>query len=453
MKILYLDCFSGISGDMTLGALLELGLPLTLLEQELAKLGLAGYRLHAHPDRDGALAGMRLEVLLEPEETHAHPHGHHEHHHHHHDHHEHHHDHDHEHHDHDHEHDHHHEHEHDHHEHHEHEHHHHHEHPHRAWKDIRLLIQNAPLSPRVRTLSLRIFEKLALAEARMHALPVDDVQFHEVGAIDSIVDIVGVAIGLDALGIDRVEVSPLPSSTGLVRCAHGLLPLPAPATLELLRGFEVYDSGRKVELVTPTGAAIVAALAERCGGMPSFQIQAVGYGLGKRRGHAIPNALRAVIGVQGESSQHVQNLRELIRVLEASLDDLQPQLLPPLMEKLLQQGALDVTIFPVQMKKGRAGQVVQVLCSPEKESLLLETLFKESTTLGVRMLTMEREVLERSWEAVQTPWGTVRVKLGKWLGQTVNIMPEFEDCRTCAEKAGVPVKEVWQHALAHTSKQ
>jgi uncharacterized protein (TIGR00299 family) protein len=463
MKTLYLDCFAGISGDMTVGALIDLGLDLTVLERELRKLHLEGYRLEAERVEKRGLGATQFRVILtdashehladdEFEEVHEHTH----------------------------EHDHVHEHthtEHDHHEHdHEHEHHHDeaapHTHTHRALADILALIAASELSEQVKATASRIFTRLGEAEAKVHGVPVQEVHFHEVGGVDAIVDIVSSAIGLDQLGVQRVIASPLHLGGGFVKMAHGLYPIPAPATAQLIQGVPVYSTEAKGELVTPTGAAIVTTLASSFGPLPVMSIASVGYGAGTRE-RDFPNVLRAMLGETEASAeqtavraprdpnpqQHAvalsaegyQEGRAI--VIEANIDDMNPQLFEALSDQLLAAGALDVLLLPVQMKKQRPGVLLQVLSAPEKLNVVLDILFRESTTIGVRTYEVTRYMLQRESVPVTTRYGLVHVKVARQGDRVVNVAPEYEDCRVLAQQAHQPLKLVYAAALGAAAEQ
>ena len=429
MRILYLDCFSGISGDMTVGALLDLGVRLEDIVRYLNKLELTGFTVRSVDDRDGALAGTRFMVDIIPEDEppsvkeghfhapgplHAHekgqragtdhPHEHGP------------------------------------------------GHQHRTWRDIARILEASDLPERVGQNATRIFAALARAESRVHGIPEQEVAFHEVGAVDSIVDIVAVAAGLHLLDVDEVQCSPLPVGQGQVDCQHGTLPLPAPASLELLRGIPIRGTPRDVELVTPTGAAIVSALARRFGPLPAMVPERVGYGLGQRRGGQTPNVLRAVLGTTTDAPGATLP-RETVEVLEADIDDMNPQLYQPLMDRLFSLGVLDVTLTPLVMKKGRPGILVRVVCPPSLQSQVTRLLLEETTTLGVRYHTMERACVTRRIETVATRYGTVRVKLGVLEGRVINLMPEFEDCRAASVEHEVPVNAVHQEAIRQALNQ
>lgn len=385
MKIAYLDCFSGISGDMTLGALVDAGAPLDDIAAAVESLGLEGWRLEIDPDGvDPRVGGTR--VLVHAEEGHVH----------------------------------------------------------RTFRDIRAMIEAAALPAPVAERAVAVFAGLAEAEGKVHGQPPDSVHFHEVGAVDSIVDIVGAVAGLHLLGIERVVCSPLPLGGGTVRCRHGVIPIPAPATVELLRGCPTVPGEEQRELVTPTGAALARTLAGDFGPPPAMVLQTVGYGLGSTRGEGLPNALRILVGMDHDGGGIPQH-RAI--VLEANVDDLSPQFLGPLIERLLDAGALDATLTPVQMKKGRPGILVSVLCSPPERAILEELLFRETTTIGVRRHDVWRSCLSRRTETVSTPYGPIRVKISGVDDRDFNRMPEFEDCREAARTHGVTLLEVHQAAL------
>jgi uncharacterized protein (TIGR00299 family) protein len=424
-RLVYFDCASGAAGDMLLGALLDLGLPLEELRGELGKLPLSGWRIEAHKVHRAGLQATKAEVLVggrkeapggAPEHHHphspAHSHGHG----------------------------------------HDHEHGHEHEHEHaarehrgqgshgRSVRDILSLIARSGLEGEVKDQASALFRRLAEAEASVHGTTPEDVHFHEVGAVDAIVDVVGGVIGLRWLRADRFMASPLNVGTGTVAMSHGTYPVPPPATLRLVSGVPVYGAGQG-ELLTPTGALLLTGHATSYGPLPPVRPQAVGYGAGTRDTPDRPNVLRVIVGEEGGGGDRVL-------VLEAELDDMSPQLCGPLMDGLLAAGALDAYFTPVQMKKGRPGLLVSVLAEPARREALEELLFAETTTLGVRRQEWERTVLEREVVPVQTTYGPVGVKVGRRGGRLYNVQPEFEDCRRRAQERGVPIKEVWAAALA-----
>ena len=408
MRIAYLDCFSGISGDMFLGALVGGGVSAKLIEETVAALDI-GARLEISRVQRGGISATKVdvyaqgekdlprEVFWEQQQGHKHPHTHT------------------------------------------------HVHQHgRGLSEIRQIIAKAAVSEKAKATAIRIFEALGAAEAKIHNMSVDDVHFHEVGAVDAMVDIVCAAVGSEALGVDEWVCSPLNVGGGTVKCAHGTLPVPAPATVELLKDAPVFSSGPMVELVTPTGAAIVRTLVSRYASFPAMKIDKAGYGAGSRDFPEHPNVLRLTIG---EAAATAANPSETITVLEANLDDLSPQVLAYAIEQLLTAGAVDVFSVPAQMKKGRPGTLLTVLCKPGDADRLTKIVFSETTTLGVRRRDEQRQVLSRRWEQIETSWGPVRIKIGSMNGTVSNYAPEYEDCRALAETHRVPLKTVIQEAL------
>jgi uncharacterized protein (TIGR00299 family) protein len=385
MKTAYFDCFSGISGDMVLGALVDAGLDLARLEAELRRLALSGWTISAEKVRRGAIAATKVNVAST-------------------------------------------------------EHHH-----HRSLARILELIDSAGFEPCIAARARQIFERLGQAEAKVHGIPLEQVHFHEVGAVDAIIDIVGAAIGFDMLGLDDFAASPLNLGAGSVQTAHGLLPVPAPATAELVRGFACYSTGIQRELVTPTGAAILAALAAASGPMPPMTVEAVGCGAGTADLAEQPNVLRLFVG---ERAAHPAGWNDAVAVIEATVDDMNPQLYGYFTERALEAGALDVFSVAAQMKKNRPGQLVTVLAEPEAADRLIELIFRETTTLGVRLSEARRRTLEREWQTVETGFGPVRIKLARVNGRLLNAAPEYEDCRRIAREQGVPLKTVLAEALA-----
>jgi len=315
-------------------------------------------------------------------------------------------------------------------------------------KEIREIIRKSAISESAKNTAIKIFEALGAAEAKIHNSSIEEVHFHEVGAVDAMVDIVCAAIGAEALDVDQIVCSTLNVGGGTVKCAHGTFPVPAPATLELLQNAPVYSSGIDVELVTPTGAAIVRTLATRFGSFPAMKVQKIGYGAGTRdfAGHA--NVVRLSIGEsQTEMAANVSH--ETIAVLEANLDDLNPQVFGYVMDRLLQEGALDVFGIPVQMKKSRPGMLLTILVKPEDAARLTEIIFSETTTLGVRRRDESRQVLARKWITVTTKWGDVRLKIASMNGTVTNYAPEYDDCKRIAAEHQVPLKDVMQEAVQH----
>lgn len=316
----------------------------------------------------------------------------------------------------------------------------------RGLNEIRKIIAQASISDGAKTSAVAIFEALGAAEAKIHATDIETIHFHEVGAIDAMVDIVCAAVGAESLGVDEIVCSPLNVGGGTVKCAHGTLPVPAPATLELLKNAPVYSSGIQAELVTPTGAAIVKTLARRFAPFPRMSVEKIGYGAGTREfdGHA--NVVRLTIG-EAQANVSSDTSQDTITILEANIDDLNPQVFGYVMDRLLEEGALDAFGMPVQMKKNRPGMLLTVLCRNEDTAKLADIIFTETTTLGVRQREEKRRTLAREWVTVATRWGNVRLKIASMNGATTNYAPEFEDCRRIASEHHVPLKSVMQEAL------
>lgn len=378
MRLLYLDPIGGVSGDMLLGLLLDLGLPLADLEAGLRSLPLTGWQLESRRELRQGISGCRALVATTEE------------------------------------------------------------HHHRTWLQIDQMLAAAPLHPTVAALARRIFRRIGVAEAKVHGIALEQVHFHEVGALDSIVDIVGAAIGLHQLGIDQVISAPLPMSQGTVQCAHGAFPLPAPATVEILRGCPIRDGRCDKELVTPTGAAIVAEIANFAP-LPEMTLTAVGYGVGSRELADRPNLLRGLLGQATEQGDCDQ-----VCVLETHLDDANPEWLGALMEQLLQAGALDVGYSPLQMKKNRPGIRVTVIAPPHLAEPLSRLLLQQSSAIGVRRTLTERRKLRRQGATLITALGEAAVKLIYEGAQLLRITPEFESCRHLAEQCGQPLPEVYR---------
>ncbi len=382
-RLVYFDCASGASGDMLLGALVDLGLPLDQLRAELQKLPLRGYRLESRRVHRSGLHATKVDVVTE----HAH------------------------------------------------------DHPHRGVREILAMIETSGLDAKVQQKSSRLFRRLAEAEAAVHGMSPEDVHFHEVGAVDSIVDVVGGVIGLAWLRADRFVASPLNLGGGSVAMSHGTFPVPAPATARLVAGVPVYGAGDG-ELLTPTGALLVTGHATSYGPLPMVRPEHIGHGAGSRETQGRPNVLRVVVGEEDASAG------DRVLVLEAEVDDMPPQLLGPLIDRLLGAGALDAYFTPVQMKKNRPGVLITALCPPERREAIEGVLFSETTTLGVRRQEWERTVLEREVLSVETRYGPVGVKIARRAGRVVNAQPEFDDCQRAAEAHGVPVKEVLAAAIS-----
>ena len=382
-NIAYLDCHSGISGDMFLGALLDAGLSFDLLKQTLETLPVPGYQIAVEPFHDKGIRGSRFVVHLSKREQ-----------------------------------------------------------PVRHLLDIAALLQAATLTPGVRETALAIFQRLAEAEATVHGSTIEEVHFHEVGAIDSIVDILGAAIGIDALGISQLYASPLPLTSGHVKTSHGLLPVPAPATLEILRRVSApwKASSAEGELVTPTGAAILATLARF--ETPAIAIEQVGYGFGQKR-FPWPNCLRLCIGSATGRMGNPELDTDWVTVIESHIDNMSGELLGALMERLLSSGALDVSYTPLQMKKNRPATLVTVICTPEDGDRLAFELLRDTSTLGVRIQHMQRLKAQRAQETIETPLGPVLVKVKRLGAKVVSAAPEYEDCQRIARERNIPLAEVY----------
>ena len=385
MKHAYFDCFSGISGDMTLGALLDAGVPVDQLRAELHGLNLPGWELSAEKVWKNGMAATHAKVFAQDTTTH------------------------------------------------------------RSLSTILEIIEKSNLASGVKDRAAAIFRKLGEAEAAVHDVPLEKIHFHEVGAVDAIIDIVGACIGFSALGIESFACSALNVGGGTAKMAHGVLPVPAPATARLLLDKPTYSNGVQQELVTPTGAAIVATLCSHFGPQPPMSVSTIGYGAGTADLEGQPNVLRLMVGEAAEKRPAAES--ETIRVLEANLDDMNPQIYGYFLEKALAAGALDVFSTPVQMKKNRPGMLVTVLCKPEDEPKFHDMLFAETTTLGVRTYTAERRVLARQWDKVRTSFGEVRIKVARLNGHIQQASPEFEDCRKLAEAKNVPLQRVMDEAI------
>lgn len=421
MRVLYFDAFSGVSGDMTVGALLALGVDFDHLKAEIAKLPLSGYELrqswrHVHGIRackfDVEIA--RNGLGLGSEHEHGHHHGHAEH-----------------------------------------AHHPHATaaegeggHDHRSFRDIRAMIAGSALDAAVQQRAIAIFTTLAEAEGTVHGFAPDDVTFHEVGALDSIVDIVGTAIGLVALDIDHAYVSPLPLGSGLVRSQHGIIPVPGPATIELLRGYPVRVGDGNGEMVTPTGAAIVRALARPDAAPPLLQTERVGYGAGTKTWTDRPNILRLMMGTIAAPCA-----TEDMLIVETNIDDTNPELYDYVMEQLFAAGARDVWLSPAQMKKNRPGSTLHALVEPAQRDLIAGVMLRETSSIGVRSFTVQRTILPREEVQVDTEYGQVTVKIARAPGGALNVAPEYESCRQRARERGVPLKLVYQAALAAARRE
>jgi uncharacterized protein (TIGR00299 family) protein len=381
-RVLYIDCVGGAAGDMLLGALLHAGAERAAVERDLRGLGVDGLELRETRVTRHAIACTHATVHAAAGQ------------------------------------------------------------PARHWRSIRAQIDDAGFPARVRERAQEAFRRLAHAEARMHATDPESVHFHEVGAVDAIGEVCGVALALEQLGVDRVVCSPLPVGRGFVKAAHGRLPLPAPATLELLRGAPLHGVEADGELVTPTGAALIAALASAFGPLPAMRLEAVGYGAGTRDAQERPNVVRAIVGAEEPASARAVSL------IEANLDDLLPELAPDAAAACFAAGALDVWTAPAQMKHGRPGFVLSALARPDDEHAVATAMLRETSTLGVRIARLDRIELQRESRTVEVAGEPVRVKVGRLGGEVVNLAPEHADCERAARITGDPVKTVWARALA-----
>ncbi|SDE13832.1 nickel pincer cofactor biosynthesis protein LarC [Sporomusa acidovorans] len=391
MKAIYLDCFSGISGNMMIGALLDAGLPSEYLRAELAKLPVTAYKLI---DKEVIKRGIKARYFnVEARQWFQ---------------------------------------------------------PSRNLRDIHKIISESSLTDTVKEKAITIFNRLGAAEAKVHGVPESKIHFHEVGAIDSIVDIVGIAIGLEYLGIERIFTSELHVGSGYVKCSHGRMPIPAPATAELLKGIPFYSEGVKGELVTPTGAAVVACLAEACGPMPKgFIIQQVAYGAGSMD-LEIPNAVRLYMGTV---SAGVEAASQEAKIIETNIDDMNPEIYGYVIELLLKHpGVHDAYLTSIMMKKGRPGIKLSVLVSANKVADISRVILRETSSLGVRIMDCDTVHLEKEIVTLETPWGQARVKVGRLAGQVLNVAPEYEDCKAIALKHNAPLKEVYQQMIADAKK-
>ncbi|RKY78291.1 nickel pincer cofactor biosynthesis protein LarC [candidate division KSB1 bacterium] len=379
MRIAYFDCFSGISGDMILGALIDAGLDIEELKSELKKLKLTGYDISTKRTEKKGISGTKFEVIVLEK------------------------------------------------------------HQERHLSDIFEIIEHSSLDRKIKNKAKDVFSALAKVEAEIHNQPVEKVHFHEVGAIDALIDIVGVMIGMQKLNIEQVVASKLHVGTGFVQCAHGTLPVPAPATLKLLSNVPIYSTGIENELVTPTGAAIITTLCENFGDIPSMKVEKIGYGAGSRD-LPIPNMLRVLIG-----DSKIEPIEDRVLLLETNIDDMNPQFYDYVMEVLFQKGAKDVFLTPIHMKKNRPGVILSVISPLNKKDELLDVLFAETTTLGIRISeVIKRQKLERKIETVDTQFGKVNVKISFTGGKIRDIVPEYEECKKIAQEYQLPIKQVYE---------
>ncbi|GAB4114991.1 MAG: nickel pincer cofactor biosynthesis protein LarC [Candidatus Caldatribacteriota bacterium] len=387
MKVAYFECLSGISGDMVVGALLDAGLKLEELEEELKKLNLSGYALEAKKISKKGIRATKFKVQIEEQGVE------------------------------------------------------------RRFKDILFILEQSKLEKELKEQAIQIFYRLAQAESKIHQKEIEKIHFHEVGGIDAIIDITSAVIGIRKLGIQEIYASALPLGKGFIECAHGIIPVPAPATLELLKNIPTYDGKVKSEMVTPTGAAIISTLAKGFGERPFFHLETIGYGAGEKE-FDIPNLLRINIGQKWEEGKSISDLylQDKLILLETNLDNMNPEFYDYIMERLFSVQALEVFLTPLQMKKNRPGCQLSVLIVEENLSKALEIIFAETTTLGVRVKEVKRFKLERKVEKIKTRFGEVRVKIGVSRKEIKNIAPEYEDCKKIAKQWQVSLKEVYEEA-------
>jgi len=389
MKIAYFDCFSGASGDMIIASLLDAGLELDRLKQELAKLHLTDYDVQLERLTRKGITGSHVTVSVGGSQQHNHA--------------------------------------------------------ERSLKDIREIIEQSDLQESVKVQAVQVFTRLAEAEAKVHGIGVEAVHFHEVGAMDAIIDVVGSVAALAAMGIEKVYCSPLNLGGGHVKCAHGILPVPAPACAELVKGKPVYSRGAEGELLTPTGAAVLTTLASAFGPIPQMTMEAIGYGAGTSDFSA-PNLLRVMIGQsKAEAEEYVT---EQVAVLETNIDDMNPQIYDYLIQRILEKGALDVFLVPVQMKKNRPGTLLTIICAPDAVQDFSDFLIKETTSLGVRWRIENRFRTDRHFRELETKYGPVGFKIATAAGKVVNVTAEYEDCKRLAVEKGIPLKKVMEAAKA-----
>ncbi|HGE69756.1 TPA: nickel pincer cofactor biosynthesis protein LarC [Candidatus Poribacteria bacterium] len=388
-KVAYFDCFSGISGDMTLGVLVDLGLKPEVLKDELLKLNLDGYKISFNKVQKHGITGTKVDIELDN-----------------------------------------------------HDHHHEHNHHGRHLSDIIKLISESQLNQDVKDMAEKIFTRLGEAEAKVHNVDIEKIHFHEVGAVDSILDIVGSAIGINALEIDKIYSSPLPLGQGFVKSSHGVIPVPAPATVELLRGIPAKRTEVSAELVTPTGAAIISTITDSFGPIPDMTIENIGYGAGTKDFTEQPNLLRVIIGTSKDVYES-----DVINVVETNIDDMSPQVYDLLMDKLFSIGALDVFLTPILMKKNRPAIKLTVLVESTKLQEACACILSETTTMGVRIYEANRKKLAREMTEIETEYGKVNVKLGKIGDEVIKIIPEYDNCKQLAEKNNVPIMKVHQAVL------
>jgi len=387
MKIAYFDCFSGISGDMTVGALLDVGLKIETLEKELKKLGLSGYRLEINKVIKKGISATQFKVKIKEEGVE------------------------------------------------------------RRYKDILTILKKSKLDAVIKKETGKIFFNIAQAESKIHQKDIDKIHFHEIGGLDSIIDITSVVIGIKILGIEEIHSSTLPVGKGFVKCAHGVIPVPAPATLELLKNIPTYSGGIDSEMITPTGAGIIRTLASSFGERPLMNVESTGYGAGEKE-FTIPNLLRVSIGEKILEDDNLKDgyVSDEALLIETNIDDINPEFYDYIMEKLFSQGALDVFLTPIQMKKNRPAHLLSIIIYEQNLKEILEVLFSESTTLGVRLREIKRLRLAQQNIITETKYGKIRVKIGMFKGKIKNIAPEYEDCKKFAKQHQIPLKEIYEEA-------
>ena len=387
MKIAYFDCFSGISGDMTVGSLLDAGLKIGTLEKELKKLGLTGYQLEVDKVVKKGISATQFKVRIKEEGVE------------------------------------------------------------RRFKDILTIIEKSKLDEEIKKETKKIFFNIAQAESKIHRKDLDKIHFHEIGGLDSIIDITSAVIGIKTLGIEEIYSSALPVGKGFVKCAHGVIPVPAPATLELLKNIPTYSGGIESEMITPTGAGIIGTLAKSFRERPLMKIERTGYGAGEKE-FTIPNLLRISIGEKILKDEHSKDgyVRDEAVLIETNIDDMNPEFYDYIMERLFSQGALDAFLTPIQMKKNRPAHMLSIVVYEQNLKEILEVLFSESTTLGVRIREIKRLRLAQQNFIAETKYGKIRVKVGIFKGKIKNVAPEYEDCKKMAKQHQVPLKEIYEEA-------
>jgi len=387
MKIAYFDCFSGISGDMTVGSLLDAGLKIGTLEKELKKLGLTGYQLEVDKVVKKGISATQFKVRIKEEGVE------------------------------------------------------------RRFKDILTIIEKSKLDEEIKKETKKIFFNIAQAESKIHRKDLDKIHFHEIGGLDSIIDITSAVIGIKTLGIEEIYSSALPVGKGFVKCAHGVIPVPAPATLELLKNIPTYSGGIESEMITPTGAGIIGTLAKSFRERPLMKIERTGYGAGEKE-FTIPNLLRISIGEKILKDEHSKDgyVSDEAVLIETNIDDMNPEFYDYIMERLFSQGALDAFLTPIQMKKNRPAHMLSIVVYEQNLKEILEVLFSESTTLGVRIREIKRLRLAQQNFIAETKYGKIRVKVGIFKGKIKNVAPEYEDCKKMAKQHQVPLKEIYEEA-------